>query len=564
MATGARSSIISKWFKGGDLAFYNSLYLTLTKFTQLSASLLYTRIYEYYDSLFQPILIGAIIDLKEFDLFYWTVILAFGINFGIFYPFVGNSTTIYKEKFCLTSKNTGDIQSINYFMGLFCPLVGLLIKKYKRFQFFLLIIATSCSLLFFCILYFHPGCEEACFNQLIVPVLIFGIFLMAFPVVLVPAVANASPSKLAGTAYGIAYAFRNFNEALIPYIGVGPLLSNYTVNATIMLFIGLSIFSLVISIVLHDEAKVNNILQSEYEQTTDGESLIISEKQISLEQNGDLLKIQQIIQKYRDRKIIKYLFLIGIFSSGLMFYNNNFQGILKEYILEDTGIDQQQFQLFQTLSTGPIIPLILFSGAVNDILGLRNGMSFYFFMMAIGMWIATIGGYNNSFVYLLIGKILNNAGIEMGIGARSSITAKWFKGGDLAFYNSIYLTITKFTQFSASLLYTRIYEHYDSLFQPILIGAIIGTTCFLVNLCSFFTDLNADKQITKLDELEPKKHVKSFSLKDLKEFDLFYWTIILAFGINFGIYYPFVGNSTTIYKDNHKNRVIFWFAGDLI
>lgn len=38
-------------------------------------------------------------------------------------------------------------------------------------------------------------------------------------------------------------------------------------------------------------------------------------------------------------------------------------------------------------------------------------MSFYFFMMAIGMWIATIGGYNNSFIYLLIGKILNNAGI---------------------------------------------------------------------------------------------------------------------------------------------------------
>lgn len=38
-------------------------------------------------------------------------------------------------------------------------------------------------------------------------------------------------------------------------------------------------------------------------------------------------------------------------------------------------------------------------------------MVFYYFVMAIGMWVASIGGYHNSFTLLLTGKILNNAGI---------------------------------------------------------------------------------------------------------------------------------------------------------
>ncbi|KRX02264.1 Major facilitator superfamily domain, general substrate transporter [Pseudocohnilembus persalinus] len=369
---------------------------------------------------------------------------------------------------------------------------------------------------------------------------------MAFPVILVPAVANASPLKVAGTAYGIAYAFKNFTEAIIPYIGVGPLLQNYTVDATIMLFIGL----------MGDEPKVNNV--SEYDQKTEDESeIFIKDPQIvklvdSKQNQYGRRKISYIMQKYRDRKIIKVLFLTGIIASGLMFYNNNFQGILKEYILQDTGINQQQFQLFQALSTGPVIPFILLSGTFNDVIGIRNGMVFYYFMMAIGMWVATIGGYHNSFTFLLIGKILNNAGIEMGIGAKSSLVAKWFTGGDLALYNSIYLTLVKMNQLSASLLYTRIYEAYDSLFQPLLVGAIIATVCFSLNLCSFFTDFSADKQMAKHIEEHEKRPVQRFSFKDLKEFDLFYWTIVFSFGINFGIYYPFIGNSTTIYKENFQ------------
>lgn len=78
-----------------------------------------------------------------------------------------------------------------------------------------------------------------------------GIYVMIFPIVLIPAIANASPMKIAGTAYGIAYASKNFTEAIIPEIGVGPLLEHSTIDVTLLLFLGLSIFCLILSVTLH-------------------------------------------------------------------------------------------------------------------------------------------------------------------------------------------------------------------------------------------------------------------------------------------------------------------------
>mmetsp|Transcript_15414 Transcript_15414/g.1384 ORF Transcript_15414/g.1384 Transcript_15414/m.1384 type:complete len:149 (-) Transcript_15414:35-481(-) len=132
------------------------------------------------------------------------------------------------------------------------PFVGFYIKK-KGGAFKMLILASCCSIMAFLYLGILNPCRHSCFYNTVPFMILFGLFITLFAVVLIPAVANASPPELVGAAYGIAYAFKNAGEATIPLMSVGPLLKSYENNMdiTISLFIGFSLLSLFLSIILY-------------------------------------------------------------------------------------------------------------------------------------------------------------------------------------------------------------------------------------------------------------------------------------------------------------------------
>ena len=68
------------------------------------------------------------------------------------------------------------------------------------------------------VLYFGPACEEECLLQPILAMVFLGFFLVLFSIVIWGAIAATVPIENIGTAYGVAYAFKNGVSTLTPYL----------------------------------------------------------------------------------------------------------------------------------------------------------------------------------------------------------------------------------------------------------------------------------------------------------------------------------------------------------
>ena len=87
--------------------------------------------------------------------------------------------------------------------------------------------------------------------------------------------------------------------------------------------------------------------------------------------------------------------------------------------------------------------LPLFGGLIIDKIGIRIGMITFSFVIVFGQAIMWFGAYDNSFAWLLVGRVIIGLGGDSLCVAQSAITTYWFKDNMIAGALAINMSVTR-------------------------------------------------------------------------------------------------------------------------
>lgn len=215
---------------------------------------------------------------------------------------------------------------------------------------------------------------------------------------------------------------------------------------------------------------------------------------------------------------------------------------LQTHLLEDFKIDTFRFNLLYSVYALPNIVLPLFGGIIVDRLGVRFGISFFSFLVIIGQSVVTFGAKEHSFILMLIGRIIFGFGGECLAVASGVITAKWFRGREIAFALGLILCISRLGSALNSFLAPRLYNISHDVFLPLFFGAILCIFSWIMGLLMNHLDRKADGEY-KVFVDEGEEAVEKFKFDEIKSFNGLYYLLLVQ---GFFLYASFYGLSNNI------------------
>lgn len=262
----AQSTIVSKWFKGKELAFALGMNISIGRLGSSLNSFISPKIYTASQKVWLPCLIGMILcavsfftgiilaymdrvsderegvlktapqagdeekgseseeessifswqAIKSFRLIFWLLLLNCGLIYTGFYAFTNQANSFLQKRFGLTSDEAGSIIPIIYLTAAaVTPLFGLLTDKIGKRS---LIMIASTALL--CVAHglftWLPNYDGS--YICILPVALFGIFYATYAAIFWPCVPLVMPTKYLGTAFGLICAFQDLVLTVVPII----------------------------------------------------------------------------------------------------------------------------------------------------------------------------------------------------------------------------------------------------------------------------------------------------------------------------------------------------------
>jgi len=243
----AKSSMVSKWFRGKELSFALSAGLCVGRLGSSLDSFMSPRIYNATGKLYLPYLICTCVccfsfviicvmsyidkktdkeeaatkgktpaqkpnlkDLKSFPKIYYTLVINCGLLYLGFYGFVNNISDILIKRFGFTQITAGTVTPIIFITPvILTPIVGIASDKFGK-RILLLLAASLIYLIDNLVIAFYPDAKPGDADYNVIGMLIgLGIFYSGFAAVFWPCVALVVKPKLTGIAYGVCLVFQN-------------------------------------------------------------------------------------------------------------------------------------------------------------------------------------------------------------------------------------------------------------------------------------------------------------------------------------------------------------------
>ena len=217
------------------------------------------------------------------------------------------------------------------------------------------------------------------------------------------------------------------------------------------------------------------------------------------------------------------LMLMCLLTFGRYFAYDNPQAL--ETVLEaDLNIDSFQYSLLYSVYSIPNIFLPFIGGVVVDYLGVRIGIFFFSIMIVMGQTLVCVGGYLQSYVIMIMGRILFGLGGENIGVVQSKIICKWFKNDKVAFAISLSTALSRAGSASNSFITPKLYN--GELGFPFLVSDFLCCFSLLCGLIVSYIDLKSDK-MQGLSNSTGKEVSEKIRLSDIKSFGKLYWVLIL-------------------------------------
>ena len=273
--------ILSKWFKGKELAFSFGLLIAIARLGSIAALNSAARIQDLSGSWRLPIWVSAVIMFVSFTLFlvysgidkakekyfkreekegeaekfvvqdiykfkpsFWFVSLLCMTFYSAIFPFIAFSVVFLKTKFGFTEVQATLYPSLVYFASLiFTPLLGLFVDKIGKRGTMMIIgsLMIVPAYLALGLTYIHPA----------IPMIMIGMSFSLVPAALWPVIPIMIEERRLGTAFGLMTCIQNFGLTIVPWLaGKITDLSEGKFTNTMIMFACLGFVGLVFSLLL--------------------------------------------------------------------------------------------------------------------------------------------------------------------------------------------------------------------------------------------------------------------------------------------------------------------------
>jgi len=213
---------------------------------------------------------------------------------------------------------------------------------------------------------------------------------------------------------------------------------------------------------------------------------------------------------------------------------------LQAVLSKDLSITSFQFNLLYTVYSLPNIILPFFGGVLIDRMGVRISLSLFSLFLILGQLVSTFGAAKDDFILILIGRIIFGIGGESLNVAQSVIIANWFMGKEFAFALGATTCISRIGSSVNSFLSPKAYYWADGrLYLPFAIGAIL---CIFSGVCGLGLAYLDRKCDSELEEEIGEEQMEKFNVKDLKEFKLIFYLLLVNCCFLYGAFYGLNNN----------------------
>jgi MFS family permease len=229
------------------------------------------------------------------------------------------------------------------------------------------------------------------------------------------------------------------------------------------------------------------------------------------------------------------LFIVGMVMFGA-YYAYDTLSPINDYIQKDMGINNARFGLLFSLYALPnILFLLVVAGFLLDRLGIRKAGIFYTFIILLGSVITSLGA-GNSFIIMLIGRMIFGIGTEATLLVTYKVIARWFKGKEFGFAYGLKVSIIRLGSILALNSSAQVANLTGSWRWSIWIGTIV----MFISCILFLLYLTIDKDVDKSIEAGKEEKIVFQEVWKLKPA---FWFICLLCMTSYGAILPFGNHS---------------------
>ena len=210
---------------------------------------------------------------------------------------------------------------------------------------------------------------------------------------------------------------------------------------------------------------------------------------------------------------------------------------INEFIQKDMGIDNAKFGLlFSTYYIVNLLFVLLIAGFILDRFGIRKAGTIYVFLVLLGSVITSLGA-GESFLVMLIGRMIFGVGSEATLLVTNKVIARWFKGKELGFAYGLNITVMRLGTVLAFNTSVQIANWTGTWRWSVWAGAIVMFVCFVFFLVYLLIDKDVDKDIKGGVE-------EKIVVRDVFKLSSSFWFISMLCVTFYSAVFPFTSHST--------------------
>ena len=267
-----------------------------------------------------------------------------------------------------------------------------------------------------------------------------------------------------------------------------------------------------------------------------------------------------------------FILLLLFYINWTIFFSIEMPSGLQGTIIRVFEITATEFNLlFSALIWGDIILSLVGGVLIDRVIGLRAGYMIFVVVTITGQAIATMGAFMNSFYVIVAGRFILGCGVSTVINTAFAFMASWFTDNERTFASAVISCGIRLGGATGLILPQVIYDNLNIVQYFHLHGnhCQVGFT-FLLGFAFLFSSLFACILIVILDtkggnmlERAPFTRRDTFQFKDLKDFSLKFWIIIVSKSLFYTVLFIFVANGQLFFTSKfgvsitEANNVVF-------
>jgi MFS family permease len=253
-----------------------------------------------------------------------------------------------------------------------------------------------------------------------------------------------------------------------------------------------------------------------------------------------------------------FRWLVLIFASLTMFGNYYVYDCIApiaDLLTKQLGFSDSNIGLLQAIYSIPNVFMVLIGGYVVDRIGTRKAIFIFGTLCFLGAVVTTLSPMLS---VMAAGRLLFGLGAESLIVAVTTAVAKWFRGKELSFAFGINLMISRAGSLLAQQSPSWAGFAYNYWRSPLLISVGFGALCIVGAVVYWALEVYAEKRY----QVGPAGATDKVVFKDITDFGLSYWYIVLLCITFYSAIFPFETFAYKFFMDAH--HVTREAGGDLV